>query len=212
LAAWKRALIWVAAPFVIALAVIELEGWLANAAIARPGILPVVMVALVAGMLMPTARRWLIVTLCFGIGLLAFRDTFRIVPIPAEIDYVIVEQLYPVGWMSLSLLAFGAGIAEALRPGSVWARRCYFAAAFVYFTGHGLISFLKFHQWQSLVMLATGAIAVFGIATAKRVIASEDDTTEEADIKALAEQNARRSARIADREWRESHEPVSSPQ
>src|SRR5438045_1407344 len=109
---WQRAALRLAVPFAFAFAIIKLEGWLATIAVARPGILPIAMVSLAAGMLVPAARRWLIVTLCYGIGLLAWRDTFRFVALPAQLDYDIVERIYPLGWLSLSLLAFGAGVVE----------------------------------------------------------------------------------------------------
>ncbi len=207
---WRRPALRLAVPLSIAFVVILLEEPLAAFAQAYPGVLPVAMVSLLACLLMPAARRWLIVTLCFGIGLLAWRDVWRIVPLPPALDYVIVEQMYPFGWALLALLALTAGVAEALRPGSVWARRCYFAAAAVYFAGHGFVSFFKSPNWQSAIMLATGIIAVFGIFTAQAVVAAEEEMLpEDDDIRALVTDKERRVARLADREWREAPDNVT---
>jgi hypothetical protein len=204
---WVKPALRLLVPMAVALIVLRSEQQLTILAQERPGVIPVAMVALVAGLLSPYVRRWLIVTLCFGISLLALRDTFRIVPLPPAVDYVWVERIYPFGWGLLSLLAALAGAVEALQPGSVLARRCYFAAASLYFSGHGLISFLKVHNWQSLILFLTGLVALVGVFTAHRIVAAEEATaSEDADIQALAERNAERERRLASREWREAQE------
>jgi hypothetical protein len=213
MARWTRPALRLVVPLIIAYVAITVEGPLTAFAVDHPGVLPVAMVSLVACLLLPAARRWIIVTLCFGIGLLAWNDVFRPVWIPPLIDYDIVERVYPFGWALLALCASVAGVAEALRPGSVWARRCYFAAATVYFGGHGLFSFIKFPNWQSAIMVATGLVAIAGIFNAQRIVAAENlDASEDADIVALAAESQRRSARLADREWREAQEsPTTAP-
>lgn len=204
---WKQPVLRLVIPLTLAYAVIALEGPLAAFAVDHPGLLPVALVSLVACFLMPSARRLLVVTLCFGISLLAWHDTFRPVWIPPAIDYEIVEHIYPYGWALLAILALVAGVAEAVHPGSVWARRCYFAAATVYFGGHGIFSFIKYPNWQSVVMIATGIVAVIGIFRAQSIVAAENEgASEDEDIRALAEQTERRSARLADSEWREAPE------
>ena len=198
-------------PIAVALILLRSEQRLTTLAQQRPGIVPVAMVALGAGLLSPRVRRWLIVTLCFGISLLALRDTFRIVPLPPAIDYVWVEHIYPFGWGLLALLAAVAGSMEALHPGSVLARRFYFGAASLYFSGHGLISFLKVYNWQSMVLFLTGLVALVGVFTAHRIVAAEEASKpEDEDIRALAESSARRAQRLAAREWRDKPEELSN--
>ena len=202
---WKRPALRLVIPFTLAYLVLALEAPLAAFAVNHPGLLPIALVSLVTCFLLPATRRWIVVTLCFGICLLAWRDTFRTVWIPPAIDYVFVEKIYPFGWALLAALAFVAGIVEALRPGSLWARRCYFAAAAVYFGGHGLFSFVKYPNWQSAVMMSTGILAVFGMFNAHKIVANEKvDYPEDEDIRELAAENSRRTARLADREWREA--------
>ncbi len=203
---WKWAALRLAIPFAIALLVIQMEPILGVLAQERPGIIPVAMVALVAGFLLPYARRWMIVTLCFGVSLLALKDTFRIVPLPAAIDYDVVEKIYPFGWGALSLLAALAGVGEALRPGAVWARRCYFGAAALYFLGHGIVSFLKAANWQSAVLTVVGVVALCGVFMADKVVETEVYEEPEEDLLEPTPHKDERSARLAAREWRETPE------
>jgi hypothetical protein len=204
---WKRPAFRLVVSLALAYSVIALEGPLAGFAVDHPGLLPVVMVSLVGCFLLPGVRRWIVVTLCFGISLLAWRDTFRPVWLPSSIDYVFVERIYPFGWALLAVLALVAGVAEALRPGSLWARRCYFAAATVYFGGHGLFSFIKYPNWQSAVLMATGTVAIFGIFNAHKIVANERAVLpDDEDIRALADETRRRSARLANREWLDASE------
>jgi hypothetical protein len=203
---WKWAALRLAVPFAIALIVIQMEPILGVLAQERPGIIPVAMVALVAGFLLPYARRWMIVTLCFGVSLLALKDTFRIVPLPAAIDYDVVEKIYPFGWGALSLLAALAGVGEALRPGAVWARRCYFGAAALYFLGHGIVSFLKAANWQSMVLTVVGIVALCGVFMADKVVETEAIEEPEEDLLEPTPHKDERSARLAAREWRDTPE------
>jgi hypothetical protein len=204
---WKWAVLRLAIPFAIAYLVIQMEPILGVLAQERPGIIPVAMVALVAGFLLPYARRWMIVTLCFGVSLLALKDALRInVPLPAAIDYDVVEKIYPFGWGALSLLAALAGVGEALRPSSVWARRCYFGAAALYFLGHGVVSFLKAANWQSAVLTVVGFVALCGVFMADKVVETEVYDEPDEDLLEPTPQKDERSARLAAREWRETPE------
>src|SRR5437762_6543 len=82
-----------------------------------PGALPVIMLLLMAGMVAPAVRRWLIATLSFCIAFLAARDGF-----------VVRNPLFAIGWAVVATLAGGAATTEMLAPGSVWTQRCYFGA------------------------------------------------------------------------------------
>jgi hypothetical protein len=192
-------------PLTAAFVVVRFENRLAAFAQDHPGILPVTLVALVAGLLYPAIRRWLIVTLCFGVGMLAMRDAFSVMRVPEQIDYLFLESLYPYGWGLLALLACTAGAVEALSPGSVWARRCYFGAAFLYFFGHGALSFLRMHNWQSVVLMMSGLCSLYGIFTARRVVATElEMEAEDEDLRALEQQRELRAQRLAACEWHET--------
>jgi hypothetical protein len=197
-----------AGPFLAAYAAIRLEPALTALAASRPGVLPVAMCAMVFGLLIHRVRNFLIITLCFGIAQLAYRDMLH-GRVPAQIDYVIVERLYPAGWGLLALLALGAGIAESIRPGSVYARRCYFAAAAVYLLGHGAMQWMVGHIADGLVLTITGIFAGVGVVVAPRIIRAEADfAPEDEDIRALREADDRRAKALAGREWQDRREEV----
>lgn len=200
-------------PLTAAFLAIVLEPFLTALAVSRPGVLPVAMVTLLGLLLLPRARRLLLVTLCYGVALLAFRDAFRVVPPPPLIDYDITEDLFPIlrplVWGMVAILAGTAGTLEAIEPGRVTARRCYFAAAALYFSGNGLLGLLRTVNWEALALLATGIGAAFGVLYAHRIVAAEKETeAEDDDIRALAELPAKRAALIAAREWQDAPEKL----
>jgi hypothetical protein len=190
-----------------ALAVIRLEPYLTELVKSRPGVLPVAMFGLAGCLLLPRIRQMMIVTLCFGIMFLALQDAFGNPRLPAAIDYRILERLYPFAWGTLALLAFASAIAEALRPGDVWARRCYFGAAALYLCGHGLLAFLRYPSVQSVILFTTGLFALAGAFMAARIVSREQEAVEmEEDLRALAVHMERRSRVTAAREWKEARD------
>ncbi len=202
-----RPLLRILIPFAAAYLVISSEGLLAELVRIRPGVLPVAMVSLLGALLFAPVRRWLIVTLCFGISLLALRDSLRFVPLPAEIDYVFVERAYPLVWGFLAILGTAAGIGEALAPGAIWARRCYFGAAAIYFCGHGLFGLLRTGNWESLALLLMGFGACAGMIFAHKIVAAEvyAEPMDE-DLIEQAERMKQRAESMAAREWRDVSE------
>jgi hypothetical protein len=213
---WGRPALRLVIPLSVAFLLIKLDdaGWLTALAKNRPGVLPVAMAALLGGLLLSHVRRWLIVTLCFGVSLLALRDS--IYPkVPPELDRIYdgieMKSLYQFGWMLLASLAAVAGAGEALRPGLVWARRCYFGAASLYLSGHGVIGLLRQMNAESLVLLVCGVVALAGVFMAHRIVAAEEEEQGHEDLRALEEQRARRAEQLAAREWRENPEELTKP-
>ncbi|MEP6754240.1 MAG: hypothetical protein ABJA67_01965 [Chthonomonadales bacterium] len=191
-------------PLGLSITLLKLEPVLGQLAQERPGIVPVSMVALIAGFLLPFARRWLIVTLCFGVGLLALRDTFGEHLLPAAVDFVFVNRVYPFGWGALAILAFSAGVGEAIHPGSIWARRCYFGAAALYFLGHGVVSFIKVANYQSVILMMVGLVALSGVFMADRVVEAENEEEDvDEDIQAINDRQMERISKISSKEWKE---------
>ncbi|HXG23194.1 MAG TPA: hypothetical protein VNJ09_01470, partial [Chthonomonadales bacterium] len=93
------------------------------------------------------------------------------------------------------------------------ARRCYFAAAALYFSGNGLLGLLRTVNWESLALLVTGIGAAFGVIYAHRIVAAEKESEiEDDDIRALTELPAKRAALIASREWQDTQEKFSNAQ
>lgn len=201
-----RTTIRVILPLAVAFAVIRLEPLLTELVKSRPGVLPVAMFGLIGCLLIPRIRQIMIVTLCFGIMFLALQDAFGNPRLPAAIDYLILQRLYPVAWGALALLAFASGVAEALRPGDVWARRCYFGVAAVYLCGHGLFAFLRYPSVQSVILFTTGLFALAGVFLAARVVSRENEEEMEEDLRMLAISMERRSLVTAAREWKEARD------
>ena len=174
---------------------------IAELARARPGFVPVGMAALLAGLLHPRIRHWFIISLCFSVSLLALKDTFRSAPLPVPLDRPFFHAMYPGAWFLVALLAAAAGVLEALHPGSVAARRCYFATASIYFVGHGFTMFLWEASWEALVVLITGLVAGIGVGFAQRLdVGEEFSTLMDEEEAARAE---RRAQAVAAHEWRE---------
>jgi len=199
-------------PLAAAYAGIVLEEPLGAVARQRPGVLPVAMAALLGGLLLPVVRHFLIVTLTYGVALLSLKDAFRPVPLPAPLDYHFgstMDWFRPVAFGALAALATGAAVAETRNPGSVGARRCYFAAAGIYLTGHGTFGFLRGPSWEELIMIVSGLVAFAGILFAHRVIAVESgvDPYEE-DLQRQREHAHRCAERVASREWRDRTEEL----
>src|SRR5438128_2127244 len=126
-------------PLIAAMLIVAYERQFAYIVRSRPSVIPVLLVAMLGGMLLQQVRHWLIVGLCFGISAMAVRDAFRVALVAPAAQSQLVATAYAVSWIVIALLAAGAGGAEALKPGSVWARRCYFAAAALYCGGRGIL-------------------------------------------------------------------------
>ncbi len=200
----------VCVPFLIALALILIEPRLTQLVRIRPGVLPVAMASLIGLLLIPSARQMMVIVLCYGVSLLAVRDTIYSPRVPAAIDYVGIELLYPYVWALMAILAFAAGTVEAIRPGSVWARRCYFGAATLYLGGHGLINWMIKPTSEAYVLMITGVFAAFGTVYAHKIVAAENepDPVDE-DIIELQAADKRRAAMFAAHEWKEPVEELS---
>lgn len=167
-------------PLLAALAVL-LEPWLTALTTGREATLPLVLFLVLASLLHPRMRTLMIITLCYGVAFMALRDavTARAIPLPPTLDYLVIDAARPVGLMLVAALAGAAAIGETLKPGTLWARRCYFGAAALYFIGTGIINYGWHGSWRGLLLCVTGAIALFGCFLAPRIIASEQEAEEE---------------------------------
>lgn len=198
-----------AAPAVFAALIVLFEPQITAWAIGRQSLLPLIVFLLLASLLHPALRQFLMITLCYGVALMAFRDTFRVksLVLPSTLDNDLWDAARPLALLLVAGLSTTAAIAETLKPGTVWARRCYFAAAGLYFTGCGFLSYVWMHSWQSIVLCATGVMALIGCLFAPRIVASEleaDRVTEVSDeaIQSLVEAAHHRALQA--KEWHDS--------
>src|SRR5258708_34468892 len=91
-----KKLLRIALPLSAAYLVLHSEDALGALAQSRPGVVPVGIAALLGGLLVPYVRQWLIVALCFGIGILAVRDSFWINTSIHSFDSIWVARIYKV--------------------------------------------------------------------------------------------------------------------
>ncbi len=199
-------------PPVIALSAVLLEPIVTPWVRGRESVLPMVICLLLSSLLHPRIRTMLVSILCYGVAFLAIRDVvhFRHQHLPPMLDYDFIEQIRPLGLIIAALLAMTAAVAETVRPGTVWARRCYFGAASLYFTGYGLVTYGWHGSWQSIVLMVTGIAAMVGCVFANRIVAFELEAEDDADMddtvsqRELEESHAR-SLRM--KEWHDSMMP-----
>jgi hypothetical protein len=128
--------------------------------------------ALVGSLLHPQLRLLVITSLCYGVAFLAARDIF--LPLSqtglrsGSWQHVRMSALFIVSMLTLS-----SAIAESFSPGTVWARRCYFGGAALYFLGTGVVNYHFFHSWQSIMMVTTGFAAAAGCIFANKIVEME---------------------------------------
>jgi len=191
------------AAFLIVLLEPAITAWMKG----RESVLPLAVLLLLTALLHPRLRQLLMVTLCFGVTFLAFRDSLHAQPLPPLLAYEPIEEIGPAALILVAGLAALAAIAETVQPGTVWARRCYFGAAALYFSGIGFINFAWHSSWQSVMLCATGIIALFGCLFAHRIIAEEAESFEEtapSDEDIQREREAAHLRALRAKEWRDS--------
>ncbi len=173
----------------------------------RPGLLALGMFAMAGAMLFQSMRRWLLVTLGYGAALLAFegallRPSGRPLMDSANPVSAAVAAVYPWAWVLLFALAAFAGTLEAVRPGTVLAKRCLFAAASIYLCGHGIAGLLDRPNAISLVSLLVGLGSALGAAFVHRFGSAHLPEVESEIPTAQSLALARRKA-LARAEWRD---------
>jgi hypothetical protein len=170
--------------------------------------LPLATMLLLAALLHPRLRHYLVVALCYGVAFLALHDVARVaqVPLPPALNYDWVDMMRPVGLWLVAALAAVSGIAESLFPGRVWARRCYFAAAALYFTGVAVMGYAWTHSWQSMVLGITGITAIVGCALAHRIVAAEAQMEDDVASDEMEQQarEAMHQRTLQSKEWRDN--------
>ena len=154
-------------------------------------------------------RQMLVISLCWGVCFLAFRDTFR----TKQMNFGVPESMYRTedlketivmtAYMTVAGLAALAALGETFSQGSVWTKRCYFGAAALYFTGIGLNSLSGTITWQAIVLSVTGLTAILGCIFTTDIISNEDesDVTGPSDDEQQRENEERHQSALKDKEW-----------
>ena len=202
-----RIVVSVAIPPAAAIAAIHADP-LVSVVTNRPGLLALGMFTMAGAMLFQRMRRWLLITLAYGAALLAFEGAFlrssgRPVFLNDNILTATVAAVYPWAWVLLFGLAAFAGTLEAVRPGTVLAKRCLFAAAAVYMCGHGIAGMLERPNTISVVATLFGLGSALGAVFVHRFGAPRATEIEESIPTVAGLAQARRAA-LESREWRDS--------
>lgn len=185
----------------------RLSAWVGQ----REAVLPLAVIVLLLSLLSKRLRSLLILTLCYGVAFMAVRDIGRVgsQPLPQIINYDFLDRLRPAILLLIAGLAATAAFMETFNPGTVWARRCYFAAAALYFLGLGIIHIGKYGSWKAVLLCVTGVTAVFGCIFADRIVSAEQEEEEEeisdAEVQGIVEAAHQRSLRA--KEW---HDPAET--
>jgi len=195
-------------PALIALLAVVLEPFFTNWVKGRETLLPLATLLILSVLLHPRLRHMLMIVLCYGVAFLAFRDVVRLnhVHLPPLLDYDFVDILRPVALLLVAGLSMTAAVAESVRPGTVWARRCYFGAAALYFIGLGVINYAWHGSWQSIVLCGTGITSLVGCVYAHRIVDEEEEDEQFAASDEVLQQ-AREAAHYASlqaKEWRDN--------
>ncbi len=195
-------------PALAACLIVALEAPLTQWAKQRESVLPISVFILLGALLQPRFRHLLVSTLCYGVSFLALRDMLSSrVFLPASLDYENIVRLRSLALLTVAMLAGVAGVAETLNPGTVWARRCYFIASALYFSGIGIINILIYPTWVAYVLAGTGIIAVFGAVFAARIVASDEEVppvTRGDDEQEQREREERHRRTLRSKEWQDS--------
>lgn len=201
-------------PALLALFAVLFEERVTKWASDRQAILPLALILVFAAFLHPRLRLLLTNTLCYGVAFLALRDVvvYHNTPLPPTMDYAWLIQARMVALCLVSALAIAAAVTETFRPGTVWARRCYFGAAAIYFTGLGITNLGWHPSWQALLLCGAGLASFGGLLYAERIIASEEEEIEEEmleeeaddDERAQQEREAAHRKALLAKEWRDT--------
>jgi hypothetical protein len=200
-------------PAILAFCAVSLEGYVRTWARDRAAVLPLIMLLIGTSLLSPRIRSQIIPALCYGVAFLAIRDTFQTETwrLPFPMDRDLAETVILTALLVVAALSSVAAVAETATPGTVWARRCYFGAAALYFTGLGVSCYGPHGSWQAVVLCVTGVTAVFGCIFAPRIVASEVMDLIDTEMSDESEQRLRDAEHVRalrDKEWQD---PSSDP-
>jgi hypothetical protein len=168
-----------------------------------------ILFALVGSLLHPQLRLLVITSLCYGVAFLAARDIF--LPLgQTGIRSGFWQHVRMVALFIVSMLTLSSAIAESFSPGTVWARRCYFGGAALYFMGTGVVNYHFFHSWQSIMMVITGFAAAGGCIFANIIVEMEKEDAMETTSNEDRPIESTHSAHVQVLKSKEWHDPLEN--
>jgi hypothetical protein len=198
-------------PAVTAATLVYFEPTLSAWLVGRESVLPVAMILVLSAMVQPALRRVFVVALCYGVAFLALRDSQLRQPLPSLVNYSLLVEVRPAVLIMIAGLAMIAAVSETVHPGTVWARRCYFGAAALYFTGLGVISCAWGVTWQAVMLCVTGIAAIAAFLFADRLGADDEEVeTIDSDDAAQQEREAAHARALRSKEWHDASDQTLS--
>ncbi len=178
----------------------RIDGWLASHQVA----LPAGIFLLLAAMFVPRLRRFLIVTLCFAVGLFTLRQGFAAyLSVTSGVSKTLfLDEFDGVFLFVVSFLMLLAGIGETSQAEQVWTRRCYLGGASIYFLLQAYVAFSLFGSARSIIFAVAGITAFGGMIFARRLVEIPGIDPPEENSLQLSKDAAHRATLIA-KEWRD---------
>lgn len=196
------------APPVVAFAGVMQGARLTTWANRHEATLLLILFALVGSLVHPRLRHLVITSLCYGVAFLAARDIFFPLGLPSSLHTAFMEHVRMGALFTVSMLTLGAAVAESISPGTVWARRCYFGGAALYFLGTGVINYHSFHSWQSIMMVITGVAALAGSIFAQKIVEMEREDAEDTPPNRQTIMESTHGAHVTALRAKEWHDPL----
>lgn len=200
---WKMGVLWIAPP-IIALFGVYKENALFSLGKTHEALLPLSVMILLAALLIPRLRRFLLITLCYVMAFLNIIAYNRLIeePLPGSLNYTWALTVRILALDGVIFLALLAAALETIRSGAVWARRCYFLSVGLYFGGMGIREYAWDHSIRGVALCITGLAAVVGAVMARDDLEIESETLDDASKQETL--LAAHKQALAAKEWRES--------
>jgi hypothetical protein len=198
----QRRIFLLVAPAVLALCAAKYEQVLTLWFKGRDSTLLVGLFLLFSAVLHPRLHRLLIVTLCYGVAFLAFRDAFWVLDYPEPVSAPLSAALRFVALSFVFALALGAAFMECLRPNTLKARRFSMGAAALYFCDQGVLNLVLHFSWQSLIFLTAGIISGVACLFAAQIIITDEENSSAFDVEERARVQAQERRLLSrSKEW-----------
>ena len=200
-------------PAAVAIVAVSMETPVTKWVKGRESALVLAVFVLLAAMMHQRVRQMLITTLCYGVACLALRDMFHSQGqvLPKNYDYTWLANGRSVALLLVALLAATAGLMETLRPGATLARRLYFGASSLYFSGLGVLNLAWHPSGQAVLLCVTGVVAFFGCLFADRIVAAEEEPLDEIQPDDELLHHEREAAHLRILKSKEWHEATEAP-
>ncbi len=185
--------------------------WLSDRSTALSAVLFVLVLAMFASLL----RRFLVITLCFTVGLFTIRGGLRAatIALPELMRYTWGHAVWQGVLLLVGAMAIFAGLTETVQPNSVLARRVYFSAGGLFFLWQAFVLLFGFGSLRFIFYFVTGVAAVFAAVIAHQFedgLAGEPELPNDTSVQ--EQHDLAHKASLRAKEWHDSlTKPTDDP-